>query len=96
MKIDARGQQGETPFYVAIECNHVGTGGMADVLLQHHANINAQDSLGYTSLLQVIGRLACHRIRIFYQLVLTYPIPGISVSFELTCSSHTQSINTPC
>ena len=70
--VDAKDRQGETPFHVAIENGHLG---MADVLLQYHANINAQDSLGYTSLLQVILiGLACHRILILYERVFTYLI----------------------
>ena len=55
--VDARDRQGETPFHVAIDNGHLGIGGMADVLLHHHANINAQDCLGYTSLLQVIAQM---------------------------------------
>ena len=53
--VDARDRRGETPFHAAIENGHLQTGGMADVLLHHRANINAQDSLGYTCLLQVIA-----------------------------------------
>ena len=55
--MNARDRQGETSFHVAIENGHLQTGGVADVLLQHHADINAQDSLGYTSLLQVAHTL---------------------------------------
>ena len=52
--VDARDRQGETPFHIAVESGHLQTNGVADVLLLlHHADINAQDSLGYTALHQV-------------------------------------------